>query len=158
MRKTAIIMSTLLATASPAFALWQVDDESDAHDALFIASQIDETDTIEVQVICDEATDTGLLFSVFTGIALEKLKHSMPDTPISVRFGNVAFENLAAKVVDLDTERILDLSEDIHPEVREIAHAIAKGKAMVVTYRDNEWVLPGDNARESIGPVLENCP
>ncbi|KQN73959.1 hypothetical protein [Devosia sp. Leaf64] len=158
MRKTVLAIAATVAMVSPAFAVWQVDDESDDQGFLFIASQVDETDTIEVQLICDEFREGALLFSVFTGIPLEKQKHSMPDAPIAVRFGNVAFDDLMAEVVDLDTERVLDVSESDHPEVRQIAHAIAKGKEMVVTYRDEQWVLAGDNASPSVGPILENCP
>lgn len=158
MHKTALVLSATLAMVSPALALWQVDDESDDQGFLFIASQVDDTDTIEVQLACDEFREGALLFSVFTGIPLEKQKHSMPDMPISVRFGNVAYDDLMAEVVDLDTERILDVSEESHPEVRQIAHAIAKGKEMVVTYRDDRWVLNGDNAAPSMIPVLKNCP
>ncbi|KKB78037.1 hypothetical protein VW35_13080 [Devosia soli] len=148
----------MLVTVSPAFARWQVDDESDGGGFLFIASQVDETDTIEVQLVCDEMREGKLLFSVFTGTEMAKQKYAIPAVPITVRFGAVAFENLEGEVVGNDVERILDVSEVDEPRVRDLAAAMRKGKDMTLTYRDEEWLLTGENAAASLDTIFEHCP
>jgi len=157
MRRWMIALSAMALMAGPAAARWQVDDNSDSAGFLFVASQVDETDTIEVQVICDIAREGKLLFSVFTGTEMGKEKYAIPSVPITVEFGAVSY-GVEGEVVDNDVERILDVAEADDAQVRKIASAIRKGKDMVVSYREEEWILPGENAAASLDTIFEYCP
>lgn len=157
MRHWTITTLAVLLMVSPAAAEWQLDDESDGAGVYLVASQIDDTDTIEVQVICDAARQGKLLFSVFTGVPTKDNKDVQFTLPVTVAFGSVSFD-LDAEVVDNSDERILDISEADFSEVRAIAAGIRKGKAMTVSYRDDVWELPANNAAQTLAPVLEECP
>ena len=158
MKKSLLVSLALLLAVNPAFARWEFDDDSNDIGDLFIASQVDTTKTIEVQVLCDELLDGALLFSVFTGIDPGKRKDTSPPVPVTVSFGSVVYADLQGKVVDIEGERILDISEADESEVRAIAHAIRKGKEMSIAYLDENWTVPGQDAPDVLAKILERCP
>lgn len=158
MKRLLLVPLTVFVAATPALALWELDDASDDMGYLLIASQIDTTDTIEIQLACDEILEGDLLFSIFTGIDPGKTKDSMPPVPVTVEFGAVSFPDLTGKIVDIEGERILDISEAVDPEVKQIAQAVRKGKEMTVSFLDTEWLVPAENAADILPGVFERCP
>lgn len=157
MKKPLLISLAMLVAVTPAFARWELDDDSDDQGYLFVASQVDTTDTIEIQVACDELMAGDILFSVFTGIDPGKSKDSSPPVPVTVAFGSVVHADLEGTVVDIVGERILDISEADEPAVRQIAEAIRKGKEMTVSYLDVSWTVPGEAASETLPGILDRC-
>lgn len=158
MKKSLIISLALLVSATPAFARWELDDDSDNQGYLFVASQIDTTDTVEIQVVCDELREGNILFSIFTGVDPGKSKAFSPPVPVTVAFGSVVHADLEGTVVDIEGERILDISEADEPAVRQIAQAIRKGKDMTVSYQDVSWTVPAEAASEVLPGIFEHCP
>ena len=158
MKKSLIIPLAMLLAVTPAFARWELDDDSDDQSFLFIASQIDTTDTVEIQVACDELMAGDILFSIFTGVDPGKSKDSSPPVLVTVAFGSVIHADLDGTVVDIEGERILDISEADEPAVRQIAEAIRKGKEMTVSYLDVSWTVPPDAAAEALPGIFDRCP
>ena len=158
MKKTLLVPLALLLAVTPAFARWEFADDSNDSGDLFVASQIDTTNTIEVQVLCDEALDGKLLFSIFTGIDPGKRKDFSPPVPVTVAFGSVVYAGLEGTVVDIEDERILDISEADESDVRNIAHAIRKGKEMSVAYLGEHFTVPAQDAPDVLAKILERCP
>jgi hypothetical protein len=138
---------------------WKVDDESDRSGVFIVAYSVDATDTVELQVICDEAYDGQLVISFFTGdFSADAGKRPSP-VDFAVRFGATELgEPMTGNFFDADGELIIDIYEDDEPGMRDIVAAMAKGKPMTISYRDKSWAFANRHAGRALATVTEGCP
>lgn len=156
--RISIIVLAMLVPMGGAFANWEVEDLTDEQGELFVAFAVDETDTIEIQMTCDELLDRELLLSVYTGVDADQ-KKALPE-PVSVSFtvGAVPFGSFSGKVTEIEGEKVIDMSEADHAQIRDLAQAMAKGKTVTLSYADTVWTVPGTDSSSALPVIFEHCP
>lgn len=159
-----LAMATLLALAGTTAAMaqvadpWIVDDATDEQGKYFIAHAVDRTDTVELQVACDELLDGDLLISLFTAVPHRASKGLPPDIDVVFSFGGVAMEPMTATYVPVEDELVLDMAESDAPHLREVVAAIGKSKPLMVSYGDTDWVFANVDAGPAMAQITDECP
>lgn len=156
MHKLLLVPFALILMSGSAFAQWEIDDVSDEQGYLYVAYNVDRTDTIEVQLSCDELLDGHMLLTIFTGDDLGKSKGDA--VLLTAEIGEERFEDLVGETVDIEGEKVLDFSEGQNASIRDLASAIGEGDDLVVSYEGDDWTIPGTDAAEAIRPIFKHCP
>lgn len=152
-----ILALCLVLAPGTAQAEWRMDDVSDDKGRLLIAYANDSSDYIEFQVICDGLLDNRYKLLLFTGADIEQKKEWGRQVPVDVVPNAVSPVTLDADIVIIDGEIVLSALEDGTGQVRRAISAVAKADTVTLRYRDADWTVGNDGAREKLGELVSQC-
>lgn len=154
----ALLMLAGTATATAQVAdPWLVDDASDDQGKYFIAHAVDRTDTVELQVTCDELLDGDLLISLFTAVP-ERWSKQLPPVDVVFSFGATVMDPLPGVYVPVEGELVIDMVESDADHLRDVVAAIGKSKPLMVSYSGKDWVFANVEAGPAMAQITEECP